>query len=87
MPEFCQDMTDVSLLRRCILGAYLRVEYVNDLDTPIHERTCARRSKLRHLRKAYVPHKFTPHKAGVSHFKVWKSETAVVFYVIYVSRT
>ena len=25
----------------------LRVEYVNDLDTPIHERTCPRRSKLR----------------------------------------
>ena len=62
-PEFWQDTTDVSLLRHRILGAYLRwllggasvdlcVKYVNDLDTPIHKRTCARRSKLRRLRKA-----------------------------------
>ena len=49
----------------------LRVEYVNELDTPIHERTCARRSKLCRLRKAYVRRKFTPHRAGVSHVKVW----------------
>ena len=38
----------------------LRVETLNDLDTPIHERTCARRIKLRRLRKAYVRRKVTP---------------------------
>ena len=52
----------------------LRVEYVNELDTPIHERTCARRSKLRRWCKAYVRRNFTPHKAGVSHVKVWAQE-------------
>ena len=54
-------------------SADLRVEYANNLDTPIHERTCAHCIKLRRLRKAYVRRKFTPHKAD--------------FYVVYVSRT
>ena len=36
--------------------------------------TCARRSKLRRFRKAYVRRKFTPHKAGVCHVKVWARE-------------
>ena len=56
-----------TLAARCA-SVDLRVEYVNERDT------CARRSKLCRLRKAYVRRKFTPHKAGVSHVKVWARE-------------
>ena len=36
-------------------GVYvdLRLEYANEQDTPIHERTHARRCKIRRLRKAF----------------------------------
>ena len=45
-------------------GVYvdLRREYVNEQDTPIHERTYARRSKLRRLRKAFFRRKDKPPK-------------------------
>ena len=53
MPKFQLPPTDVSVSTPSYLGCIftlaakgasvdLRVEYVNDLDTPIHERTCAR---------------------------------------------
>ena len=70
-PEFLLHLTNVSLSTPSYLGCIftlaasgasvdLRVEYVNELDTPIHEHTCARCSKLRRLRKVYVRRKVTP---------------------------
>ena len=52
----------------------LRVEYVNDLDTLIHERTCARRSKLRCLLKVYVRRKDKPPNSLSKSSRVWTSE-------------
>ena len=50
-------------------GTYvdLRVEYVNEQDTPIHERTYTRRSKLRRLRKTYSGVKINHQKDGAAH--------------------
>ena len=50
-------------------GVYvdLRVEYVNEQDTPIHERTYAHHSKLRRLRKTYGGIKINYQKYGAAH--------------------
>ena len=45
----------------------LCVENVNEQDTPIHERTYARRSKLRRLRKTYASVKINHQKDGAAH--------------------
>ena len=70
-------------------SVYFHVEYANELDTPIHERTCARRIKIRRLHEAWDRRKVTPHKAGVSHVRYGrrKRPNSVVFYVVCVSRS
>ena len=45
----------------------LRVKYVNEQDTPIHERTYARRSKIRRFRKTYAGVKINYQKDGAAH--------------------
>ena len=54
----------------------LRVEYLNERDTVIHERTYARRCNLRRLRKAYVLRKVIPPIGGASHAKEWTTENS-----------
>ena len=45
----------------------LRIEYVNEQDTQIHERTYVRRSKIRSLRKTYADVKINRQKDGAAH--------------------
>ena len=86
LPRYDQRKSPTPSYLGCIFtlaarGAYVDLHngYVNEQDTPIHDRTYARRSKLRRLRKAYAGVKIKHLYRWRSPCKVWTSELPLAF--------